>query len=210
MKQLSYFKDKESLSVKPDDFNFKFYKKYDVSDILNSVKKINDEWNIYDFRQNRKYSERRNPHLYTNTFVIQYHSFDWNFGDKIISEVKDPAMLDVVSKIVNDLELMCNGVSGRVLLIRLLANRDVSEHTDKGEYLSAVRRFHIPIITNELVSYTVNGETINMKEGECWEINNQKPHSVLNDSDIDRVHLLIDIFPEINKGSIDTIGTDTV
>ncbi len=36
MKQLSYFKDKESLSVKPDDFNFKFYKKYDVSDILTS------------------------------------------------------------------------------------------------------------------------------------------------------------------------------
>ena len=192
MKQLSYL---ESLDKKADGFNFKLHKKYDVSDILNNVKKINDEWNDYAFRQNRQYSERRNPHLYTNTFVIQFHSFDWTFGDKINPEVKDAEMLDVVSSIVKDLELMCDGVSGRVLLIKLLANKDVSEHTDRGEYLSAVRRFHIPVITNDLVSYTVNGETINMKEGECWEINNLKPHSVLNDSDIDRVHLLIDIFP---------------
>jgi hypothetical protein len=192
MKQLSYL---ESLSAKTNGFNFKLHKKYDVSNVLNNVKKINDEWNDYTFRQNRQYSERRNPHLYTNTFVIQFHSFDWNFGDKINSEIQNAGMLDVVSNIVKDLELMCNGVSGRVLLIKLLANRDVSEHTDKGEYLSAVRRFHIPVITNDLVSYTVNGETVNMKEGECWEINNLKPHSVLNASDIDRVHLLIDIFP---------------
>ena len=60
------------------------------------------------------------------------------------------------------------------------------------------------------MSYTVNGETVNMKEGECWEINNQRPHSVLNDSDIDRVHLLVDIFPGTNKSTIDTISMDTV
>jgi hypothetical protein len=207
MKQLSYL---ESLDKKADGFNFKLHKKYDVSNILNNVKKINDEWNNYTFRQNRQYSERRNPHLYTNTFVIQFHSFDWNFGDKVNSEVKDVDMLDSVSDIVKDLELMCEGVSGRVLLLKLFAKKDVSEHTDSGEYLSAVRRFHIPIITNDLVSYTVNGETVNMKEGECWEINNQRPHSVLNDSDIDRVHLLIDIFPGIKKDSIDTISVDTV
>lgn len=200
----------ESLGKKADGFNFKLHKKYDVSNILNNVKKINDEWNDYTFRQNRQYSERRNPHLYTNTFVIQFHSFDWNFGDKINSEVQNAGMLDLVSNIVKDLELMCSGVSGRVLLIKLLANKDVSEHTDRGEYLSAVRRFHIPIITNDLVSYTVNGETINMKEGECWEINNLKPHSVLNDSNIDRVHLLVDIFPGTNKSTIDTISIDTV
>ena len=207
MKQLNYL---ESLDKKADGFNFKLHKKYDVSNILNNVKKINDEWNDYTFRQNRQYSERRNPHLYTNTFVIQFHSFDWNFGDKINSEVKDIYMLDSVSDIVKDLELMCEGVSGRVLLLKLFAKKDVSEHTDRGEYLSAVRRFHIPIITNDLVSYTVNGETVNMKEGECWEINNQRPHSVLNDSDIDRVHLLVDIFPGTNKSTIDTISMDTV
>jgi aspartyl/asparaginyl beta-hydroxylase (cupin superfamily) len=86
----------------------------------------------------------------------------------------------------------------------------VSEHTDKGDYLSTVRRFHIPIITNDLVSYTVNGERVHMKQGECWEINNLKSHSVLNESDTDRVHLLIDIFPIAGPKSIDIINTDDV
>ena len=34
-----------------------------------------------------------------------------------------------------------------------------------------------------------------MATGECWEINNTRLHSVENNSDIDRVHLLIDIMP---------------
>ena len=37
-----------------------------------------------------------------------------------------------------------------------------------------------------------------MKPGEIWEINNDlKPHSVKNDGDDDRIHLLIDY--RINK-----------
>ena len=192
------------------DFNFRFYKRFNVDSISTEVQKLNEEWNLDKFRQNARYPERRNPHLYTHTFTIQNHSIDWQFGESIHSEVKDPRMLDVVSEIVKDLELMCNGESGRVLLIKLAANKDVSEHTDKGDYLSTVRRFHIPIITNDLVSYTVNGERIHMRQGECWEINNLKSHSVLNSSDIDRVHLLIDIFPESKTNSIDTSDEDKV
>jgi aspartyl/asparaginyl beta-hydroxylase (cupin superfamily) len=34
-----------------------------------------------------------------------------------------------------------------------------------------------------------------MKEGECWEINNNKIHRVANNSEMDRIHLTIDIIP---------------
>jgi hypothetical protein len=34
-----------------------------------------------------------------------------------------------------------------------------------------------------------------LKVGECWEINNQQMHSVINDSDEHRIHLIIDIVP---------------
>jgi hypothetical protein len=207
---MDYLRSEYAPKKELNEFSFKFYKVFNVDNIRNEVEKLSDEWSLDKFRQNAIYPERRNPHLYTHTFTIQNHSIDWNFGDKVESEVKHAGLLSVVGDIVKDLELMCGGPSGRVLLIKLSANKDVSEHTDKGDYLSTVRRFHIPIITNGLVSYTVNGEKINMKQGECWEINNLKPHSVLNDSSIDRVHLLIDIFPGINKNSIDIVGADTV
>jgi hypothetical protein len=38
--------------------------------------------------------------------------------------------------------------------------------------------------------------TIHMKEGIWYEINNQLPHSVLNGSNVDRVHMIVDILPD--------------
>jgi aspartyl/asparaginyl beta-hydroxylase (cupin superfamily) len=58
--------------------------------------------------------------------------------------------------------------------------------------LEFCNRTHIPIKTNDNVLFTVAGETINMKEGEIWEFNNQKYHSVHNNGDEDRWHLIID------------------
>ena len=43
--------------------------------------------------------------------------------------------------------------------------------------------------------FWVDGESVAMGIGECWEINNAKTHSVINKSDVDRIHLLIDIMP---------------
>lgn len=43
--------------------------------------------------------------------------------------------------------------------------------------------------------FGVGDEKINMKSGECWEINNSRTHFVDNNSETDRVHLLIDIMP---------------
>ncbi len=190
-----------------EDFNFILHKVYDIESIAEGVTNFSDEWLIDQSRQTATYANRRNPHINTKTFVVQDHSIEWDFGTKIDPVIKDMDVFNLVVDIVKDLELKFNGVAGRVLLINLSANSDVSEHTDKGDYLSTVKRFHIPIITNESVYYTVNGEQINMKVGECWEINNLKPHSVLNDSDMDRVHLLVDIFSNYSYKDIKDFST---
>ena len=52
---------------------------------------------------------------------------------------------------------------------------------------------HIPIITNEKVFFQVGDEIKIFKEGEIWKINNTgKSHSVVNNSNEDRVHLIVD------------------
>jgi len=177
-------------------FNFKMFKKYEVKNIHDHVILFTKEWEIDTSRQNVKYDDRRNPHLYTNTYVIQDHPLDWKFGSSPSPVVKDMFLLKMIDNIVKDLEDFNVGKAARILLIKLNSESDVATHVDGGEYLSTVRRYHIPIITNENVFYIVNDEKINMKQGECWEINNFKPHSVLNNSKQDRVHLLIDIIPE--------------
>ena len=169
---------------------------YPIDEIFNVASGLDKEWNLYTSRQKEVYDDRVNPHLHTNTYIIQYHPLDWIFGTPIQSATMDKDLMDLISPIIENLEDEIVGKSARVLLIKLGAGKDVALHVDGGDYLSSVRRFHIPIITNDNVFYTVNKETINMKAGECWEINNLKYHSVLNDSEEDRVHLLIDILPE--------------
>jgi hypothetical protein len=178
------------------DYNFIYFKNFDVSMIKNKCTFLNEEWLIDQSRQNMEYPDRRNPHLYTNTYIIQDHSLAWQNGETFSPVMKDKGLYKIVSPIINELESRMCGKSARVLLIKLGANKDVTGHVDSGDYLNTVRRFHIPIITNQDVFYTVNNEKINMQEGDCWEINNRKIHSVSNDSNEDRVHLLIDIMPE--------------
>lgn len=179
-----------------EDFNFVYFKNFNVDLIKDACISFDKEWLVDQSRQNMIYPDRRNPHLYTNTYIVQDHELDWRNGEKFEPVMLNQDLYDLTFPIIKELEEKVSGKAARVLFIKLNANKDVTEHTDSGDYLNTVRRFHIPIITNENVSYTVNAEKINMKEGECWEINNRKPHSVDNSSNLDRIHLLIDIMPE--------------
>jgi len=191
-----------------ENFNYKFFGNFNVENLINYIKNFNKEWLMYTERQNAVYAERRNPHLYTNTYIVQDHPLDWLFGSNISSTTKDHNFFSIVSDIIKSLENEVVGKSARILLTKLSAGKDVATHVDGGDYLSTVRRYHIPLITNDQVFYTVNDETINMKKGECWEINNLKPHSVLNNSDQDRVHLLIDILPEYSFKNLNNLEED--
>jgi aspartyl/asparaginyl beta-hydroxylase (cupin superfamily) len=61
------------------------------------------------------------------------------------------------------------------------------------------KRTHIPIITNSEVTFIVGGETKYLKEGEIWEIDNSKEHSVNNNSNVDRIHLIMDYTKKTKK-----------
>ena len=193
-----------------ETFNFNFFKKFDVNSLINVVKKFNDEWNIDTSRQSQVYEDRRNPHLFTNTYIVQDHDLFWKFGSMANPILKDEKIYKIIEEsIIRPLEEEVVGRAARILLIKLNAKSDVSTHTDGGDYLSTVRRYHIPLITNDEVFYIVNEEKIHMKEGECWEINNFKPHSVVNGGLEDRIHLLIDIMPKCYFETLDSIMSNT-
>lgn len=97
--------------------------------------------------------------------------------------------------IVVDLEKKFDGISGLVVYARLPPNKNISEHSDPGFYLSVIHRLHIPIFTNEKCYFTIDKDSFHMEEGHLYEINNLMSHSVENYGDTDRIHLIIDIIP---------------
>ena len=83
-------------------------------------------------------------------------------------------------------------VFGRSRLMKLAGGAEVSQHVDFNYHWYTRVRIHIPIITNPHVTFYCADLHTHMKAGECWIFNSWCRHRVANESDEDRVHLVID------------------
>jgi len=79
----------------------------------------------------------------------------------------------------------------------------LSRHTDQvdpdsGGSLGKLARLHFPIVTNDMVMFTVwdtDGveQNVSMSVGECWFLDTRKPHKAVNFGSEDRIHLVVDV-----------------
>ena len=107
-------------------------------------------------------------------------------------EFSDTLLLEACPSIKHLLQSFCCPLMS-VRLMKLKSGSIIKEHRDpelsfeKGE-----ARLHIPIITNNAVSFFINGKSLAMQEGDCWYLNVDLPHSVANNGATDRIHLVVD------------------
>lgn len=73
----------------------------------------------------------------------------------------------------------------------------ILKHKDYGKYFEQSYRIHIPIKTNLQTIFEIDEQKIHMKIGEVYEINNLNSfHSVSNNGNTERHHIIFDIFGE--------------
>lgn len=177
-----------------EDFRFNLIKSYDVEELCSMVNKFDTEWRLDTSRQNQPNS----VHMNTNTYYLRSFKPGWEPHEKlkVFPLANNIKILSIADKIMKDLEVIHNGKASLAMIVKLLPDSDIVPHADESKYLGIVRRHHIPLKTNKDVMFHIDGESINMKVGECWEINNSRVHHVTNDSHEDRVHMIIDIVPQ--------------
>lgn len=96
--------------------------------------------------------------------------------------------------LVFDLMRRVGGVQlGRVLITRLPPGKSIPEHADSGAPATFYQRFQIALQSRPGCLFSVGEEVIQFAMGECWWIDNEQPHSVLNNSDDDRLAMVVDI-----------------
>lgn len=80
--------------------------------------------------------------------------------------------------------------------IRLLAlhpGAEIKPHRDRGcNYVNGACRIHIPIQTNTAVQFKVADEFLVLYEGSSWYIDFDETHSIVNNGQSVRVHLVMD------------------
>lgn len=176
------------------NFNFNYLGKIDVSSIKDKLFTVEESiWREDITRQTvfsvHKYTETINliwdiDSLKTNK-IGNFSSHFYNFNIDELFKILKP----IYYKQYGEGEFL------RALLVKLKKNYGVSPHKDSQYSLSISKRTHIPIITNLDSIFSVNGESKHLKEGEIWEINNQKIHSVQK-SNYDRIHLILDYYTQ--------------
>ncbi|MES2207134.1 MAG: aspartyl/asparaginyl beta-hydroxylase domain-containing protein [Pseudomonadota bacterium] len=83
-----------------------------------------------------------------------------------------------------------------VRLMSLEPGGIIKPHTDLGtSFEDGLARLHIPIVTDPMIMFVIDGELIHFSRGATWYLNASCVHSVTNVSSFPRIHLMLDCIP---------------
>lgn len=99
-----------------------------------------------------------------------------------------------VMKFLRDFCAETDSTLARALLAKLPPGKSVGWHVDRGSYYQATARYHLAIL-NEGATFRAEATTYEQHTGELWTFDNTKPHGALNNTSMDRIHLIFDTQP---------------
>lgn len=136
-------------------------------------------------------------HRQTKSIVMLFASQTWpevtitrEKGWERIADVANPIMHEIIDRFYTP-----GGTIIRAVAANLVAGGSITPHVDTLRSFAFGHRIHIPITTNNLVRFMIDGQPYRFELGHVYEINNQITHSVLNAGKEDRISFIFDYIP---------------
>ena len=105
-----------------------------------------------------------------------------------------------VKKVVFDLMRVVDGERlGGILITKLPANGYIARHTDSGWHAQYYDKFYVPILNAKGSVFGFDDGVIDPELGQAWWFDNSNPHWVDNNSDTDRIAMIVCIRTEMFK-----------
>ena len=124
------------------------------------------------------------------------------------STLQDTTLMDTLGfKVIRDVMGMIPAKFERVRLMKIKAYSKIGKHSDKidkdfGLEDGNIVRIHVPIRTNDQVEFYLWEKkeklTNYLQVGHFYYVDVRAPHAVTNNSDVDRIHLVMDVY--VNRG----------
>lgn len=103
-------------------------------------------------------------------------------------------MLPEARPLVMDLMARVGGERlGRVIINKIQPGGRIFPHADTPIHANYWDRFHVVLESQPGVIFKCGGEQQYMPQGTCWWFQNALEHEVINNSPVDRTHMVIDI-----------------
>ena len=119
-------------------------------------------------------------------------------------------------QVINDILAKIPSTFERVRFMKIKANSGIGKHSDRidkdfGIEDGNIIRIHVPIRTNGQVEFYLwegKEKLVNYLEvGHYYYVDVRAPHAVTNNSDVDRIHLVIDVY--VNDEIRKLLGVET-
>jgi hypothetical protein len=82
----------------------------------------------------------------------------------------------------------------RVMLARMAPGGVIHPHRDQNPAAKWPHKIHVPLLTNDDVTFCVDGKGYHFAEGQAVEVNNMGLHAVENRGSSDRIHLIFEYY----------------
>lgn len=82
----------------------------------------------------------------------------------------------------------------RVMLARMAPGGVIQPHRDANPAAKWPHKIHVPLLTNDRVTFFVDGVNYHFAQGEAVEVGNMAVHAVENAGDSDRIHLIFECY----------------
>ena len=172
----------------------KIFEQLDVVPLLNALATKPHLWNANTLRTTFPGS----PHAECDDIWLFFNRIPVNPAEVVndIDVVPYAAWeeLPQVRHLVFDLMRRVEGVQlGRVLITRLAPGKSIPAHADEGAPAVYYSRYQIILQSLPGCTFRVGNETVQFGMGDCWWIDNQTEHEVVNNSADHRLALIVDV-----------------
>ena len=82
----------------------------------------------------------------------------------------------------------------RIMLANMAPGGVIHPHRDTNASAKWPHKIHVPLTTNDKVTFFVEGKGYHFPEGEAVEVNNMGLHAVRNEGDTPRIHLIFEYY----------------
>jgi len=156
------------------------------------AKRLQDDglFNLYDWRK-EKYAHRDMKDIW-----VRYNHVS-NLGERF-NDVHDSVWYPIIEKIPEVLPIVFNLMAfvsgerlGGVLITKLPPKGKIARHIDEGWHAGYYEKFYVPIQNEKGSKFCWDDLEIEPKAGEVWQFDNSVPHWVENNSDADRIAMIV-------------------
>lgn len=165
---------------------------FDVNPLRAQLEANSHLWDQYRWRTEHPHS----PHREVSDIWVRYNAIG-NLGPAFNNpheSVWYPVIKDLpgVRSLAEQMMQTVEGQQlGGVLITRISAGKQVYPHIDQGWHANYYEKFAVQIQGNDRQAFCFEGESLSAKPGESYWFDNHYKHWVTNDSDEDRITLII-------------------